>query len=132
MADARVRAADNIRAETFRNAYQAWTTVAGIRAFCSALEQVAEGRTGAGGYLASWVAWGRAAADRIDPIHSPRVLADINYNPEPGPDDLRPFLGDWSPHGPRKEHRPDHDRQAHAGIRRQPESWHHGLLDGGA
>ncbi|WP_146765880.1 hypothetical protein [Micromonospora noduli] len=132
MADARVRAAEKIRAETFRNAYQAWTTAADIRAFCTALEQAAEGRTGAGGYLASWVAWGRAAADRIDPIRSPRVLADIDYNPEPGPDDLRPFLGDWSPHGPRKEHRPDHDRQAHAGIRRQAESWHHGLLDRGA
>ncbi|MFE2612305.1 hypothetical protein ACFXA2_01645 [Micromonospora chalcea] len=132
MADARVRAADNIRAETFRNAYQAWTTAADIRAFCTALEQAAEGRTGTGGYLASWVAWGRAAADRIDPIRSRRVLADIDYNPEPGPDDLRPFLGDWSPHRPRKEHRPDHDRQAHAGIRRQAESWHHGLLDRGA
>ncbi len=132
MTDARVRAADTIRAETFRNAYQAWNTAADIRAFCTALEQAAQGRTGAGGHLASWVAWGRAAADRIDPIHNPRVLADINYNPEPGPDDLRPFLGDWSPHGPRKEHRPDHDRQAHAAIRRQAESWHHGLLDRGA
>ncbi|WP_147376259.1 cell envelope integrity protein TolA [Micromonospora radicis] len=132
MADARVQAADKIRAETFRNAYQAWTTAAGIRAFCTALEQAAEGRTRAGGYLASWVAWGRAAADRIDPTRNPRVLADINYNPEPGPDDLRPFLGDWSPHGPRKEHRPDHNRQAHAGIHRQAESWHHGLLDHGA
>jgi hypothetical protein len=133
MAEARVRAADKIRADTFRNAYQAWTAAADIRAFSAALEQgAADNRAGTDGHLASWVAWGKAAADLIDPLRGPRALADADYDPEPTPDDLRPFLGDWSPHGPRKEHRSEHDRQALAAIRQQAENWHHGLLDRGA
>ncbi|GAA2637799.1 hypothetical protein GCM10010399_83770 [Dactylosporangium fulvum] len=129
MADARIRAVDKLRTDTFQNAYQAWTAAADIRAFCTALEQAAtNGDINDSENVARWIAWGRAAADRIDPACGTPSLADVSFDVEPRPTDLRPFLGEWSPHRPQKEYRSERDEQALADTRHQAESWHHGML----
>ncbi len=130
MADARGQAIGWLRAQTFQRAFQAWTTATNIRAFCAALDEAADrddvdSSTG----VADWVAWGRAAADDIDPTRGTRPLAAVDFDPEPGPNDLRPFLAEWSPHRPEREYRSQHDEQALADVREQAHSWHHGLLD---
>lgn len=45
----------------------------------------------------TWIDWAAARVERLDPLKSPPRLPDI---PEPRADDLRPFLGHWSPYGP--------------------------------
>ena len=44
-----------------------------------------------------WLAWARAYADEIDPTIG---LVAGPEEVEPGPEDLRPYLGRWSPYGP--------------------------------
>lgn len=74
-----------------------------------------------------WIAWGRAAADRLDPTHGQASFADTNFEIEPQPDDLRPYLGDWSPHEPRHEYRSDRDQQRITALQMQADTWHHGM-----
>ncbi|MFI6107153.1 hypothetical protein [Streptomyces sp. NPDC051310] len=45
----------------------------------------------------AWISWAAATVQRLDPLNTPPRLPDI---PEPRPDDLKPFLGHWSPYGP--------------------------------
>ncbi|MFI1999605.1 hypothetical protein [Streptomyces sp. NPDC020330] len=45
----------------------------------------------------AWIDWAAARVERLDPLNTPPQLPDI---PEPRPDDLKPFLGHWSPYGP--------------------------------
>ncbi|TLQ48109.1 hypothetical protein FEF34_08885 [Streptomyces marianii] len=45
----------------------------------------------------AWISWAAATVERLDPLNTPPRLTDI---PEPRPDDLKPFLGHWSPYGP--------------------------------
>lgn len=44
-------------------------------------------------------------ADRLDLTRNPEGVTDTPFEAEPEPSQLRPFLGDWSPHEPHKEHR---------------------------
>ncbi|HEU5215275.1 MAG TPA: hypothetical protein VFU30_07020 [Gaiellaceae bacterium] len=45
-----------------------------------------------------WIAWtGRYIDEHIDPMTRPPTMAE---EPEPAPDDLKPFLGGLSPYGP--------------------------------
>ncbi|WP_328505981.1 hypothetical protein [Streptomyces sp. NBC_00391] len=45
----------------------------------------------------AWIDWAAARVERLDPLNTQPRLPDI---PEPRADDLRPFLGYWSPYGP--------------------------------
>ncbi|MEU5676991.1 hypothetical protein [Streptomyces rochei] len=45
----------------------------------------------------AWITWAVATAERLDPLNTPPRMPDI---PEPRADDLKPFLGHWSPYGP--------------------------------
>jgi hypothetical protein len=45
----------------------------------------------------AWVAWAGRYADQIDPSRQPLSMPE---EPEPRPEDLKPFLGGWSPYGP--------------------------------
>jgi hypothetical protein len=72
---------------------------------------------------AHWIAWARAAADELDPT----ALADVDFDLELGPDDLRLYLGDWSPHEPRKEYRYEKDNDRLAELRQQSTGWHLGM-----
>lgn len=100
MAQARVKATDMLRKDTFRAALDAWTKAGEFRAFCSALEAVGAPNDEAAANLEHWVTWARSMADLIDPARFPASLAETGFDVEAGPDDLRPFLDDWSPHNP--------------------------------
>jgi hypothetical protein len=126
---ARPQAAEALRRQAFRAAYDAWTSASEIRGFCDALEAAAsadddpsivDNRT-------HWIAWGRAAADRIDPTRDDADLAAKPFAITPGPDDLRPYIGDWSPHEPRREYRYERDQQKIDQARVQADTWHHGM-----
>ncbi|GAA1579794.1 hypothetical protein GCM10009789_36940 [Kribbella sancticallisti] len=101
IASARRYAIEDIRRQTFRQAYDRWTAAEQIRTFCAALAENPQPAR----HLQQWITWARAAADGLDPTINPRVLAEVDFDRVPGPDDLRPYLGDWSPHEPRKEYR---------------------------
>ncbi|WP_433530596.1 hypothetical protein ACQPYA_00090 [Micromonospora sp. CA-263727] len=61
------------------------------------------------------------------PTRGDRSLADIDFDIEPKPSDLRPFIGDWSPHKPHREYRSERDQQAIDNTRHQADTWHHGM-----
>lgn len=127
LAAARVPALEDVRHRTFRRAYDQWTAAGQIRAFCAALEPAASD-SGSSSHLPEWIDWARTAADELDPVTTPSGLGDIDFNRPPGPDELRPYLGDWSPHRPEKEYRssPLGDR-SRADTRGHPghSSWWH-------
>jgi len=108
MQQARTRAVDAHRQATFGEALHRWQAATDIRAFCDALEQAAtaEQTGGDAGELPAWIAWGRDAADSLDPTRNPAPLAQAGFDRPPLPDELRPYLGEWSPHRPEKEYRP--------------------------
>jgi hypothetical protein len=123
---ARPQATEAMRAAAFRAAYDAWVAATEIRTFCDALENtpLAAGRQDG---RQAWIAWGRAAADRIDPARADGPLTGESFDVVPGPDDLRPFLGDWSPDQPRRVYRPSHDPQPPAATPNDAIAWHPGM-----
>jgi hypothetical protein len=120
------KAVEAIRRKTFRVAYDAWAAACEIRAFCDALEQATPDSECFGDQRA-WVTWGREAADRIDPTHGDNTFSSTSFNVTPGPDDLRPFLGDWSPREPRHEYRSERDQERLNSMRIQADAWHLGM-----
>jgi hypothetical protein len=123
---ARPQAAEALRARAFRAAYDDWIAATEIRAFCDALESARPGTSGHNDRQA-WIAWGRAAADRIDPAGTDGPLAGTSFDVVPGPDDLRPFLDGWSPHQPRREYRSGQDQQHTAALHRDTTIWYPGM-----
>lgn len=45
----------------------------------------------------AWISWAADTVERLDPLETPPQLPNI---PEPRADELKPFLGHWSPYGP--------------------------------
>ncbi|GAA3450533.1 hypothetical protein [Dactylosporangium matsuzakiense] len=105
--EARPKAVEATRRRVFRAAYDAWAAAAEIRAFCNALEQATspDDDPATVRNRAAWTTWGRAAADRIDPTAGGAGLTAVPFDTTPGPDELRPFIGSWSPLEPRVEYR---------------------------
>lgn len=104
METARRQAIEEMREKTFWDALIGWVTAGKIREFCDELDRAASA-TGTPDVATAWVNWARSRAQQFDPTHDLRDFA-ARFNPEPGPDDLRAYLGEWSPFGPRKEYRP--------------------------
>ncbi|GII02760.1 hypothetical protein [Planobispora takensis] len=106
MVRAHACALDDYHHKTFAKALDAWITTTEIREFCAALEHAAvdSPETEEAESARSWIEWGRALADRLDPVRGPSRLTRAAFDQDPAPDDLRPHLGDWSPHGPHKEY----------------------------
>ncbi|MFI6581817.1 hypothetical protein [Embleya sp. NPDC050493] len=106
MRKARKKATVAHRREAFGNALEAWHTAMEIRALCNAFEERAAHCTESdrSDTLRQWIAWGRRQADRLDPT-SESGLECTPFDFEPGPDDLRPHLGDWSPYKAEREYR---------------------------
>jgi hypothetical protein len=128
--EARSHAVEKLRREAFLAVYDAWVAAGEIRAFCDALEAAdmgADDTACAPGHLSNWLMWARAAADRLDPLGGSASLAATNFDPEPKADDLRPFLGDWSPRGPYNEFRSSDDEKRLREVRADTDTWHHGL-----
>ena len=101
------RVRDDHRAAVLGQAMDAWMAAAKIREFCDALERAssAAGPEEAQD-LPRWVEYGRLLADSMDPCTELSVLADESFDVDPTPDDLRPHIGEWSPHRPEREYRP--------------------------
>lgn len=127
--EARPKATEALRRKAFRTAYDAWIAAGEMRAFCDALEQGAtpDEDPGAASNRANWIAWGRAAADRIDPTVADTGLTAVPFDTESKADDLRPYIGDWSPHQPRREYSYERDEERLADARQQGDTWHHGM-----
>lgn len=127
MEQARTKAIEDHRVKSFRAAFDSWQEAMEIRAFCDALAESAEKRADDTNHLGEWIDWGRSVADHIDPLSNPAQLAEISPDAQPSPDDLRRFLGDWSPHRPEKEYRPQHSEPS-ARVSEPPrQAWHPGL-----
>ncbi|MEU1604029.1 hypothetical protein [Micromonospora matsumotoense] len=125
--EARPQAAELLRKKAFRRAYDSWISANEIRAFCDALEVAGPDRPDDLDNHARWIGWARAAAARLDPTCGDGALASIDFDIEPKPDDLRPFIGDWSPYQPHREYRSERDQQAINATRLEADTWHHGM-----
>jgi len=125
--EARPQAAELLRGKEFRRAYESWVSASEIRAFCDALERAALDEPAGSENRTRWITWARAAADRLDPTRGDRALAGIDFDIEPEPDGLRPFIGDWNPHQPYRDYRSQRDQQVADNARLQADTWHHGM-----
>lgn len=76
-----------------------WREAQEINAFCDAVQHQAEREPDPqqAASMRAWIAWARAHARHIDPLHADLGVPDV---PEPTAEDLRPFLHGWSPYGP--------------------------------
>ena len=96
MEHARIRLIEDHRREVLRRRVTAWTEADAIRAYCEAVEaRHGADRIAADPEAAQWLAFAREHADHAQRL--PRMPAD----PELTPDALKPYLGGWSPYGPR-------------------------------
>ncbi|QLG36205.1 hypothetical protein HXS80_07265 [Streptomyces sp. CB04723] len=99
MEEARVQYAEAYRVRHFEAQEAAWRHATGLAEYVSAVRTRVEAmppsqtRTEA----EAWIDWAATRVERLDPLNTPPRLPDI---PEPRADDLRPFLGPWSPYGP--------------------------------
>lgn len=97
--EARVRHAKTYRVKHFEAQKAAWRHATRLTQYVSAagtrIETMPPGqpRTEA----EAWISWAAATVNRLDPLTTPPRLPEI---PEPQADDLKPFLGHWSPYGP--------------------------------
>ncbi|MGX4693700.1 hypothetical protein [Streptomyces sp. JNUCC 63] len=99
MEEARIRYAEAYRVRHFEAQEAAWRHVTRLTGYVSAVRRrvdampPGQARTEA----EAWISWAAATVERLDPLNTPPRLTDI---PEPRADDLKPFLGHWSPYGP--------------------------------
>jgi hypothetical protein len=91
---ARERAIEHHDVETLRRRVDAWEEADRVRAYCDAVEQRHGEEIASDPEAGRWLQFARQHADRAQQV--PRMPAD----PELRSDDLTPFLGGWSPHGP--------------------------------
>ncbi|MGP4019138.1 hypothetical protein [Saccharopolyspora sp. 5N708] len=90
MASARVAFRRDNRVKALLEQLDGWEQGRRIRAFAQAARR-------AGQADQEWFEWAEAYADEIDPLAgSVEAPEDV----EPEPEDLRPYLGRWSPYGP--------------------------------
>jgi hypothetical protein len=111
MTQARTRAIAAHRDSAFGKALDLWESAGEIREFCAALDQAASSAADPelATRLRTWIDWGLALAERLDPARNPAQLADAAFDVDPADDDLRPYLGEWSPRGPYTDYRPRRD-----------------------
>ncbi|TDD87109.1 hypothetical protein [Actinomadura rubrisoli] len=107
MARATQRATEEHRLRVLTTLREGWNSAREIRELCDALDAANTGHTNVAetAQIRSWLDWARALADRLDPVKNLPRLAGAQFEFEPQPDDLRPYLGDWSPEGPHQEYR---------------------------
>jgi hypothetical protein len=96
MERAKGRLIEDHRREVLRRRVTAWNEADAIRAYCDAVEDRHGIDTIATDPRAvEWLAFAREQADSAQQV--PRMPAD----PEATPEALKPYLGKWSPYGPR-------------------------------
>lgn len=99
MEQARIRYAEAYRVRHLESQEAAWRHATRLTEYVSAVrtrvEAMPPGQTRA--EAEAWISWAAFTVERLDPLHTPPRLPDI---PNPRADDLKPFLGHWSPYGP--------------------------------
>lgn len=99
MALARERYEEQVRWQTFEQRSRDWQALIRHREFLVALREAASTYRGPGrDVIVAHLDFAESRLDGLDPtIHLELVLPAI---PDPKPEDLKPFLEGWSPHGP--------------------------------
>lgn len=103
MAAAKEQYFEHARWEHFTERSRAWAAINQHRDFLHAAKEAAESCS-AENHDAIWQHLNHAerTLDALDPIRQLSSL--VPQIAEPKPDDLKPFLGSWSPHGPDRSH----------------------------
>ncbi|QIS09729.1 hypothetical protein F5544_09140 [Nocardia arthritidis] len=91
---ARAELAEHSRVSALDRQLADWQRAQAIRAFCAACEQQTTEVE-----VDGWLQWCREYADRVDPaLNGTATSPEIDMKPE----NLRPYLRNWSPYGPDK------------------------------
>ena len=94
MAEAREQFREEYRAQTLRARVAAWQEANQTIEYLSVLRD----RYGTSPESATWIRWiARYVDEKLDWLTRPPTMPE---DPEPAPEDLKPFLGGLSPHGP--------------------------------
>lgn len=99
MTEARRRYDEQARWDHFAQRAREWRETTEQRAFIAAMrEAVTDYKGPERSSIVAQLEFVERKLDESDPVQHPAlVLADV---PDPKPDDLKPFLDGWSPHGP--------------------------------
>ncbi|MFI9455021.1 hypothetical protein [Amycolatopsis sp. NPDC052450] len=98
MSKARAQFAEQHRKDALRKRVEEAATAEDIQAYAAALRSSAETvDPSRRDDVVAWATWAQTYADEIDPV---RNQAGMPATPEPGRDDLAPYLHGWSPWGP--------------------------------
>lgn len=99
MAAARTRYDEQARWEAFEESSSAWHAIQRHREFLAAAREAVGALDGPHrDGLAAHLDFAERRLDEVDPLVHPELL--LPRVGEPKPDDLRPYLAGWSPHGP--------------------------------
>lgn len=82
------------REKVLRSQIGAWQEVRLFERYLSELEEAHGGDPEAG----EWIEWVRSFITRLNPLSHPQRMPEVA---EPEADELKPFLGGWSPYGPK-------------------------------
>ena len=99
MAEARARYTEQVRWDAFVHRSGDWEAVRRHREFLAAAREAVGGIDGPSRTeVLEQLAFAERRLVELDPLlHPDLVVPEI---PDPGPDDLKPYLDGWSPHGP--------------------------------
>jgi hypothetical protein len=105
MASAKEQYFEDARWEHFTERSRSWAAINQHRDFLNAAKNAAESNnyTGNKDAILQHLDHAERTLDALDPIRQLSKL--VPEVPDPKPDDLKPFLGGWSPHGPDSSHR---------------------------
>jgi hypothetical protein len=103
MASAKEQYFEHARWEHFTERSRAWAAINQHRSFLHAAKEAAESKS-TENHDAIWqhLIHAERTLDALDPIR--QLSSIVPEVPEPTPDDLKPFLGIWSPHDPDRSH----------------------------
>ncbi|MCK9928829.1 hypothetical protein MXD62_16865 [Frankia sp. Mgl5] len=98
MAKAKVDHREAHRAKVLEQQMVAWRHAGQLREYIVAMEERIASMDGAEAETAAeWLSWATEHVARVDPLGSRLAMP---ADPEPKPDELKLFLGRWSPYGP--------------------------------
>lgn len=101
MQEAKEQAAQALLAEVLSEQAARWQEASALRAYGDALEEAIADAIPVGEAEMSssrqWLAWIRRYVEAIDPL---KLVPGMPQTREPTPEELKPYLQGWSPHGP--------------------------------
>jgi hypothetical protein len=103
---ARARALEDHRRDVITRSLCAWDSARTIREFCGEMEAaIGDADPERRAAVRKWIEYAVSLADSVDPVKSPGVLADAQFDVELLPADLEPYL-QRGPDGQRREAEP--------------------------